>query len=71
LTFTDGSTETITIDSFRGSAANPVSDEELGDLFRTTAEGHLPGGRADQIIETVMKLEQLEDLSELMEVCKW
>jgi 2-methylcitrate dehydratase PrpD len=69
IAFTDGSKESVTIDAFRGSAANPVSDEELADLFRTTAEPHLPAGRADEIVAAVMGLEEVGDVGELMALC--
>jgi 2-methylcitrate dehydratase PrpD len=67
-TFTDGSSESITTDAFRGSAANPMSDDELADLFRTTAEGHLAATRADEIVAAVMGLEAVANVRELIDL---
>lgn len=71
VSFTDGSTEEITIDAFKGSAANPMTDEELAALFRATAEGHLSKGRADEIIDAVLSLESTGDIRGLMKKLRW
>jgi 2-methylcitrate dehydratase PrpD len=64
--FTDGSTERVVIDAFRGSADNPVSDDELAALFRAAAEGRLTDGRAQAVIDAVMSLDTAPDVRALM-----
>jgi 2-methylcitrate dehydratase PrpD len=68
VTFSDGSRDSITVDAFRGSAANPLSDEELVALFRATAAEHLEPGRGEQIAQAVMALEEIADVRELMDL---
>lgn len=69
IAFRDGTKESVTIDSFRGSAANPVSDEELAELFRATAEPHLQPGRPDEIVAAAMGLESVGNVRELVALC--
>lgn len=64
--FDDGSAERVVVDAFRGSADNPVSDAELGELFLAAADGLLPTGRAAQIVDAVMDLESAPDVHGLM-----
>jgi 2-methylcitrate dehydratase PrpD len=66
--FTDGSTERVVVDAFKGSVPNPVSDEELAAIFRETADGHLSEGRAGEIVEATLGLEKI-DVPDLMELC--
>lgn len=70
IRYTDGSSDQITIDAFRGSAANPIADEELAEVFRMAAEGRLPAGRADDIVDTVFGLEFAPDIHRLMELAR-
>jgi 2-methylcitrate dehydratase PrpD len=71
MTFTDGSTESITIDAFTGSAANPLSDPQLTDLFITTATEFLGETRAREVATRVLALERVEDTRALMEALRW
>jgi 2-methylcitrate dehydratase PrpD len=65
IEFADGSTDATTVDAFKGSAANPLTDEELGDLFLATAEPYLPAGRAAQIVDAVFRLDDIADVRRL------
>jgi 2-methylcitrate dehydratase PrpD len=67
--FTDGSRERVVVDAFRGSAANPVSDAELGGLFLAAAAGLLTPDRAQQIVDAAFGLAEAPDVSGLMTLC--
>lgn len=70
IDFSDGSQERINIDAFRGSPQNPVSDDELAELFRITAEPHFAAGQADEIVAAVMELESVGNVGDLMTLCR-
>ena len=48
-----------------GDHRNPASPEELRDKFAFLAEGALGEKGARKVMETVARLEELEDISEL------
>ncbi len=64
--FTDGSSERVVVDAFRGSADNPVSDDELGALFRDAADGLLSDDRAAAVVDVVLTLDEAPDLGGLL-----
>lgn len=66
VSYTDGSKASITVDAFRGSEANPITDEELAELFRTSAADYLPGDRSEDIVEAVLALDEAPDIHGLM-----
>jgi 2-methylcitrate dehydratase PrpD len=66
ITFTDGSTEFVNIDFFLGTPERPMSDSELADLFRKTADAHLPAGKADRILDAIWGLDSAPDIHGLM-----
>jgi 2-methylcitrate dehydratase PrpD len=68
--FTDGTIETANIDAFLGSPGRRMSDDELAQIFRVAAQGTLPEGRADRIIEAVWTLDQARNLDPLMALCR-
>lgn len=70
IRYTDGSDDGINIDAFKGSPANPLSDEELAEVFRTYAVGSLAAGRSQQIIEAVLGLDEAPDVRHLMSLLR-
>lgn len=60
--YTDGSTDALNIDAFKGTPANPLTDDELGVLFRSSAVGLLPADRADAIVAAAFSLELAADV---------
>jgi 2-methylcitrate dehydratase PrpD len=71
LSFTDGSTESITVDAFTGSAANPVSDQQLVDLFCATATDFLGARRAREVAGAVLALDDAPTIGAVMEQLRW
>jgi 2-methylcitrate dehydratase PrpD len=62
----DGRTLSARVDAARGSATLPMSEEDVARKFRECAEfAGLPGGRAGQIIDLVLKLEDVRDIRDL------
>jgi 2-methylcitrate dehydratase PrpD len=66
IDYEDGSSDEIFIPNFRGTPGNPMSDGELSDVFRLSAEGVLPPGRADAILEAAWGLDTAPDIHRLM-----
>jgi 2-methylcitrate dehydratase PrpD len=65
-TYSDGSTDRIVIDAFAGSAARPLSDDELSGVFRATANGRLPDTRISDILAAVWSLDSAPSLDDLV-----
>jgi 2-methylcitrate dehydratase PrpD len=65
LTLRDGRALARETAVVHGDAANPRSPRELEEKFRALASGALSGDRATRIIETVRRLEKLEDVRTL------
>ena len=66
IEFEDGSKVGGRIDYGKGSKANPMTDEEVAAKFRLCAEyAGFPADRAEEVIETVGRLETLPDIREL------
>ena len=70
IQFTDGSTESTSVEAFLGSRGRRMSDDELAGIFRDTARDFLPSGRADQILKAVWSLQDAADISGLMALLK-
>ncbi len=70
IEFTDGSTESANVDAFLGSPGRRMTDEELADIFRSTASAVLPDGRADEIVEKVWTLDEAPGIDSLMASCR-
>jgi 2-methylcitrate dehydratase PrpD len=64
--YTDGSSDEIFIPNFRGTPGNPMTDDELSDVFRLSAEGVLTSKRADQVLEAAWGLSDAPNVRELM-----
>ena len=68
--YTDGSEDRMNIDAFKGDPANPLSDDELASLFRTYSEGRLTAGRADEIVQAVLSLDDAPEIRGLIALCR-
>ena len=66
VAYTDGSTDAIDVPAFRGTPRNRMTDEELSGVFRQAADGVLPPGRADAILDAAWALEGAADINGLM-----
>lgn len=64
--FTDGSSESARVSDFRGTPGNPLTDDELSDVFRVSAADVLPQGRADAILEAAWALGRAPNIHALM-----
>lgn len=54
----------------RGGFEDPLLPEEIEAKFRANASLRLPRDRADQIIETVARLEQMPNITSLTDLLK-
>ena len=66
ITFTDGSTESVDVPLFLGTPGRAMSDAQLAQVFRASAEGLLPPGRAEQLLDAVWGLHTAPDLHTLL-----
>ena len=66
LTTTNGQTLSQEVETFRGSADNPPTTEEVEEKAADLLEPVLGGLRARQLMETVRQLESLSSVRELM-----
>ena len=64
--FTDGTTEAVIVPNFLGTPGNPMSDNQLSEVFRVSAEGLLSPKRASAILDAAWRLESAPDLDELL-----
>ncbi len=64
--FADGSTESVFIPNFLGTPGNPMTDDQLSQVFRVSAEDHLPPGRADAILKAAWSLADAPDIHAFM-----
>jgi 2-methylcitrate dehydratase PrpD len=62
----DGKTFKLTQSAARGSDANPLSDSELEDKLRVTAEGWNPRYDPTSLIEAIWRVETSVDVSDLV-----
>jgi 2-methylcitrate dehydratase PrpD len=69
IELSDGTTVKGSADFGKGSPANPMTDAELADKFRQCASwGGLDSRRADAVIDRIWHIEDLRDVSELMQL---
>jgi 2-methylcitrate dehydratase PrpD len=64
--FTDGTSETVVVPAFRGTPGNRITDEELSQVFRVSAEGRLSPQRIEAALESVWALEAAPDIHALI-----
>jgi transcriptional/translational regulatory protein YebC/TACO1 len=53
----------------KGSPRNPLSQEELEAKFLANAELALPRKQAEQLLAMLRRLEQVEDVGEVIKLC--
>lgn len=70
VTFTDGTSESITIDAFKGTPTNPLTDDELFDVFRRAADGFLTPDRTEAVLNQVWALDDAPSVVPMFEVLK-
>ena len=66
ITTRDGEAHTAQVDHAKGSPENPLSDEEIVSKFRANADGVMSKQRQDEIIAATWAFDEVEDLSEYM-----
>lgn len=64
----DGGEYSYKVEKVKGTASNPLSDAELESKFRDCASLALNTKRIDKTLELLHHLENLEDMTELMEI---
>ena len=64
--FTDGSVEEYNLPAFRGTPANPMSDAELGAVFRLSAGDLMSEARKDAILDASFALDAAPDVRPLL-----
>jgi 2-methylcitrate dehydratase PrpD len=62
----NGRSYTSKVQPSRGSPLNPLSNEEIVNKFLDCASMNYPKAEVEQILETVMKIEKLRDITELV-----
>lgn len=70
LRLTDGRELTVRGSDPLGSPSNPLSENQVIGKFNDLVETVFPPGRPQQIVDTVMQLDQLEDARKLLEVLR-
>jgi 2-methylcitrate dehydratase PrpD len=68
--FTDGSIERAVIPNFRGTPGNPMTDDELSNVFRVSAEEVLSPPRIEAVLAASWRLRDAPNVDELMSVAR-
>jgi len=63
----NGSKHSARVDYAKGEPENPMSFQEISDIFRMNADEHISGKSLRGIIDTIRNMEQLKDISGLCE----
>ena len=64
--FEDGSRASVVVPNFRGTPANPLSDDELSDVFRLSAGSLVSRERAEAILAAAWALDSAKDVGALL-----
>jgi 2-methylcitrate dehydratase PrpD len=64
--FTDGSTESVFIPNFRGTPGNPMSDDELSQVFRLSAAETLDSAKTRAVLDAAWSLKSAPDIRPFM-----
>jgi 2-methylcitrate dehydratase PrpD len=64
--YSDGSTDREEIPAFLGTPGNPMSDDQLSDVFRVAAEGVLTSQTADAVLAAAWSLPSAPSVGDLM-----
>ena len=70
LTLDDGSMHTERVAHATGTLENPMSDTQIEEKFRALTRPVLGRSRADQLLETLGRLEVVEDVSDIVDLCR-
>ncbi|WP_329391921.1 MmgE/PrpD family protein [Streptomyces sp. NBC_01716] len=65
ITLQDGGTIQLTRDFAKGNTRNPLSEDEVHQKFLTLAAPRLGSERADRLLNGLMRIEDIENLSDL------
>jgi 2-methylcitrate dehydratase PrpD len=57
-------------DHSKGSPENPLTRAEIVEKFRAYGKGALPGGRVEEAIAAITKLEDLKSVRSLMDLLR-
>jgi 2-methylcitrate dehydratase len=68
LKLRDGNVYSHQVSFAKGEPENPMTAEELVHKFRDCAGGVLPAGNINRILELVLNLESLPEITELMQL---
>lgn len=68
VTFTDGTTETANVDAFLGSPGRRMTDEQLSDLFRSSAATYFPRPKVDRILDAVWNVDKADSVADLVDL---
>ena len=68
--FTDGTTETADVPAFRGTPGNRMTDAELSEVFRVSAEGRLSPSGIKAALDSVWGLAAAPDIRTLIACMK-
>jgi 2-methylcitrate dehydratase PrpD len=66
----DGKEYSVRREHAKGQAENPATDEDLEVKFRTITKGILSDKKASEVIETVWKLDELDDINYLTDMVR-
>lgn len=70
VTLADGNTHTERVAHATGTLENPMTDLQIAAKFRTLASSVLPQSRVDRLLEALDRLEHLDDVSALIDLCQ-
>ena len=66
ITFRDGRTISHRVQNMRGTAQNPMTENDLVEKFMHNADGVLTASNAKQVSELLLNLEQVEDVRHVL-----
>jgi hypothetical protein len=66
VAYRDGTLDEVVVPAFRGTPANPMTDDELSAVFRTSAEGVLSPGQAAAVLDAAWGLPASANIAGLL-----
>jgi 2-methylcitrate dehydratase PrpD len=70
VTLADGRSYTERVGHATGTLENPMRGPQLEEKFRALTAGVLPRNRIEEVLTTIDRLEALDDVSRLVELCR-
>ena len=70
LTLDDGSEHTERVAHATGTLDNPMSDTQIEEKFLALTQSTLGTSRAERLLETLSRLEIVEDMNDIVELCR-